>query len=138
MDIKVYEVMSRKFEKEILSAYIEKDNKKIQELEPFVYQPIELVYDEEGIEKTVKTEPCCNMIRFSVNEEGSYKLCVIFADNTDIEQSYTDKGYYGKGYIRINKNDKRYGKRKGIQHRPEAGGCKGIVFKSCNHNSFTQ
>ena len=108
MNIKVFELIQRKYEKEILSAYLENECGQKTEIHPFIYQPIELIYDEEGIEHTKITSLPYNMIRFSVNAEGNYTLYISFADNSKESEEFSAKGFVNNGYVKVSEGDKRY------------------------------
>ena len=67
MQIKVFERVERKFETEIASATLTGDTlRESLPLQPFVLQPIELLYDEEGIEHCVQTDKQFYALRFTV------------------------------------------------------------------------
>ena len=109
MQIKVFERIERKFETEIASATLTGDTlRESLPLQPFVLQPVELVYDEEGIEHCVQTDKQFSAVRFTVKREGTYSLDVAFKDGKTFRERFDAVGFSDKGYIRVSKKDTRY------------------------------
>ena len=74
MEIKVYERIERKFENKILSATLVDEKNNVSVLQTFEYQPIELQYDESGIEHCSAKGHKLFAIRFTIKEPGIYYL----------------------------------------------------------------
>ena len=74
MIYKVYERVERQFEGKIFSACLISKNGYSKELKPFIYAPISVEYDIEGIEHIKKNDKLFYAIRFSFLEEGEYHL----------------------------------------------------------------
>lgn len=109
MQIKVFERVERKFETEIASAMLTCDTlRESLPLQPFVLQPVELLYDEEGIEHCVQTDKQFSAVRFTVKREGTYSLDVAFKDGKTFRERFDAVGFSDKGYIRVSKKDTRY------------------------------
>ena len=109
MQIKVFERIERKFETEIASATLTGDTlRESLPLQPFVLQPVELVYDEEGIEHCVQTDKQCSAVRFTVKREGAYFLDVTLKDGKAFREHFDAAGFCDNGYIRVSKKDARY------------------------------
>ena len=109
MQIKVFERVERKFEKEIASATLTGDTlRESLPLQPFVLQPIELLYDEEGIEHCVQTDKQFYALRFTVKKEGVYFLDVVFKDGKMYRERFDAVGFSDNGYIQVSKKDARY------------------------------
>lgn len=109
MQINVFERIERKFETEIASATLACDTLcESLPLQPFVLQPLELLYDEEGIEHCVQTDKQFYALRFTVKKEGVYFLDVVFKDGKTYRERFDAVGFSDNGYIRVSKKDARY------------------------------
>ncbi len=109
MQIKVFERVERKFEKEIASAMLACDTLRDSlRLQPFVLQPVKFLYDEEGIEHCVQTDERFSAVRFTVKKEGVYFLDVVFKDGKTYRERFDAVGFSDNGYIQVSKKDARY------------------------------
>ena len=108
MEIKVFERIERSFLKKIRSAILKDENDNIVNLQPFDYQPIELTYDEEGIEHCSAVGEICSVVRFTVKKQGTYSLEIKFADEDYIQEELVADKTSGNGYVEVSKKDKRY------------------------------
>lgn len=68
-------------------------------LTPFLHQPVEFIYDSEGVESVKLNGPTVKMVRFYPNEPGIYKF-----DGGEFECVIGDN----HGYVEVSKNDPRY------------------------------
>lgn len=108
MEIKVYERVERKFKNKILSATLTNENNNILALQPFEYQPIELQYDESGIEHCTAKGHKLFAIRFTIKEIGVYHLKIELKNGDCIQEEFKVKKAFNSGYVEIGKKDKRY------------------------------
>ena len=109
MQIKVFERIEKKFETEVASATLTGDTlRESLPLQPFVLQPVELIYDEEGIEHCVKADKRFSAVRFTVKKEGVYFLDVALKDGKTFRERFDAVGYSDNGYIQVSKKDARY------------------------------
>ena len=82
MNIKCFELAEITRDGQIAAATLYKDGEVYAKLNPFVYQPINVTYDIEGIEHIEKCGEVSHKIRFSVQNEGVYMLLIQYPDNT--------------------------------------------------------
>jgi hypothetical protein len=108
MIYKVYERVERKFEGKIFSACLSSKNGYSKELKPFIYAPISVEYDIEGIEHIKKNDKLFYAIRFSFLEEGEYHLEIKLEGNKTYSENFEVCGFANNGFIKISDNDKRY------------------------------
>lgn len=108
MEIKCYERIEREYCEQIKSCFLINDKGIKTEIHPFEYQPIELIYDEEGIEHLNKCGKVSYKIRFTVKEEGRYTLETTTEKGEIKREEFTAKGYCKKGFIGVKGKDKRY------------------------------
>lgn len=108
MEIKVFERVERRFLKKIASAILKDANGSTVNLQPFDYQPIELKYDEEGIEHCSAVGEVYSAVRFTVKKQGIYNLEIKFADDDCIQEELAADKFLGNGYVEVSKKDKRY------------------------------
>lgn len=108
MNIKVFERIERAYSAKIAHAVLSDEGQNRTVLQPFVHQPIELRYDEEGFEECVAVGECRDMIRFTVKREGTYHLEVRLENGETKRETFTAKGFDGTGYIGVNRRDPRY------------------------------
>ena len=108
MEIKVFERVERRFLKKIASAIIKDANGSTVNLQPFDYQPVELKYDEEGIEHCSAVGESYSTVRFTVKKQGKYNLEIKFADDDCIQEELAADKFLGNGYVEVSKKDKRY------------------------------
>ena len=109
MQIKVFERVEIKFEKEIASAMLACDTLRDSlRLQPFVLQPVKFLYDEEGIEHCVQTDERFSAVRFTVKREGTYTLDIAFKDGKTYRERFDAVGFSDNGYIQVSKKDARY------------------------------
>lgn len=108
MEIKVYERIERKFENKILSATLVDEKNNVSVLQTFEYQPIELQYDESGIEHCSAKGHKLFAIRFTIKEPGIYYLKIELKNGELIQEKFEAKQALNSGYVEIGKKDKRY------------------------------
>lgn len=108
MNIKCYERIEKEFENKIACAYLTDFDGNKKEIKPFEYQPIKLIYDEEGIEHLEKDGEITYKIRFTVKTEGDYTLEVALENGETIKEQIKAQNYAGNGYVEVSKNDRRY------------------------------
>ncbi|MBR6602471.1 MAG: hypothetical protein IKK94_00490, partial [Clostridia bacterium] len=72
-------------------------------LSPFKYQPIELCYDENGIERSNKIGDEFDAVRFYPQTPGKY---VLKTDTEKIEIEVSDSNLHG--YVTVSEKDARY------------------------------
>lgn len=108
MEIKIYERVERKFDSKIISATLTDEKGNVLILHPFEYQPIELRYDESGIENCSAKGPLLFAIRFTLKEAGLYSLKTELENGDCIREEFKVKGAFNSGYVEVSKKDKRY------------------------------
>lgn len=108
MNIKCFELAEISSSKQITEANLYKNKEKIAKLKPFIYQPINVTYDIRGIEHIEKCGEILYKIRFSVQEEGNYRLIVKYNDNTEEKTDIIAEGKFNHGFIGVSKTDRRY------------------------------
>lgn len=107
MNIKCYQLVEIKSEKEILSAKLTNAQDQIL-LTPFKLQPIVFSYNNEGFESVEKSGDIVYAVRFSVSEEGNYNLCLSFADGGVECIDFIATDFKSFGFIGVSSRDSRY------------------------------
>lgn len=108
MEFKCYERIEREYKEKPKGVFLKDENKKIEEIFSFEYQPIELIYDDEGIEHIELCGEILYKVRFTFKNEGKYILQVDF-ENGDVEyEEFVVQGYFNEGYVKVSKSDRRY------------------------------
>ncbi len=103
-----YERIEIRLPDEVERVEFEKPDGKVEQCFPFMYQPIEVDYDEEGIEKIRKSGAAYAMCRYTPDMCGGYKI-TLFSGKTLLERTrITVSGCENHGYIEISRKDKRY------------------------------
>lgn len=105
---KVYSRVERRFSDKILSASLTSQKGYFEELKPFIYAPISVEYDVEGIEHITKSNEQIYTVRFSFYEEGKYNLLINLANGERVNETFDVSGFANDGFIKISDNDKRY------------------------------
>lgn len=108
MNIKCFELAEITRDGQIAAATLYKDGEVYAKLNPFVYQPINVTYDIEGIEHIEKCGEVSHKIRFSVQNEGVYMLLIQYPDNTCEEIEINASGKFNHGFIKVSDDDNRY------------------------------
>lgn len=81
---------------------------KVDTVDTFIYQPITVSYDSEGIEKAKCSGTTQQKCRYTPNFSGSAKIKA-YAGNNIIEETDLEIGESSNhGYIKISQNDKKY------------------------------
>lgn len=108
MKVKVFERIELSFNSKVNSAVLTAKNGEKKFLEPFLYQPVEFIYNDEGIEKMIPCGESYDMIRFTINEEGDYSLKIEFQNGEKEIRNIEAKDFYNNGYVKVSEKDHRY------------------------------
>ncbi len=109
LNLKCYERCEIEVENGVTEVVITDDNKNEMHFLPFLYQPISVSYDEEGIETIKKDGAPVLKVRFTLKNEGNYTLKEIYDGKTEKETlKICVSGYENNGYVCAGKDDKRY------------------------------
>lgn len=108
MKAKVFERVELIFEEKVISAFLTSEHGEKNELYAFVYEPIKLQYDIEGIETAVNDGEPYYMIRFTPKSEGEYLFEATLENGENVKQNITVKGFANNGFIKVSDKDKRY------------------------------
>ena len=104
MKVKVFERAEYKLQNCAKEVFIISESGEKIALEPFLYQPVEFVYNDEGIEEMRHCGDAFYMVRFTLKAEGSHKLVVDGETKEIIEVD----GFANNGYVTVSQKDKRY------------------------------
>lgn len=108
MKIKCYERIERTYEEKVKSGTLTDENGIKREILPFEYQPIELKYDDEGIEHVNLLGTISYKVRFAIKNEGKYILEITFENGEIKTEEFIAEGFSGDGFVGVSKKDKRY------------------------------
>ena len=108
MKVKIYERVEIKLNKNALSVLLVSKNGEKKVLEPFLYQPVEFVYNDEGIEEMHHCGRPYHKVRFTLKQEGEYSVKICYDDGNLEIINITAKGFDGNGYVTVSGKDKRY------------------------------
>lgn len=107
MNCKVFERIEFKYESKIKSVVLNSDDSSIK-LKPFIIQPTEFIYDEEGVECKKVSDEKFFAVRFTPKREGIYNLYVVFENGDSKTEEILCEGFYDDGYVMVSKKDTRY------------------------------
>ena len=108
MKVKVFERIELSFNAKVNFAVLTSKNGEKKILEPFLYQPVEFIYNDEGIEKMSPCGQPYDMIRFTIKEEGYYILEIEFENGEKESRNIEAKDFYNNGFVKVGKKDHRY------------------------------
>jgi len=108
MKVKVFERIELSFNSKVNLAVLTAKNGEKKMLEPFLYQPVEFLYNDEGIENMRLCGEPYDMIRFTIKEEGDYTLEIEFQNGEKEIQNIEAKDFYNNGFVKVSQKDHRY------------------------------
>lgn len=108
MNAKVYERIELKLKSDAETVFLVSQNGEKKTLEPFLYKPVEFIYNDEGIELMRPCGESYFMVRFTVKQEGDYRVEVCYKNGKTQCEKISVKGFKGDGYVVVSQKDKRY------------------------------
>lgn len=108
MQVKVYERIELKLKENTSSVYLMAKKGEKNALEPFLYQPVEFVYNDEGIEQMRHSAEPYDMVRFTLKEEGEYTVEICYTSGETEAVNITAQGFANDGYVTVSQKDSRY------------------------------